>query len=295
MRRVAVDTAAKNKSGEPRLGPEFWLTRAPLPAFVPVAGNHIPLLSQMDAMTQRDADQFSAQSLEGHFPKPPAPMLPSETSLTWQLSGRFRHQHRDLTAAAATSRRAADEKNGQVVEEVVLALLIRDDGHPASLREWASLCTVRAVNRTTLACFAAAMANGELPLLPGEWLAGKHIGACNWSIPRMTSIPDSRAKTCAGVLPASATPAATVGSPAADSSGGREYSGLRYLIGNQLPKVFDRDPLTIALSPDGVTWNWVGAVRGGAPPKRYPGFGKGPGYQYPGNSWRLLCAHQAYM
>ena len=56
---------------------------------------------------------------------------------------------------------------------------------------------------------------------------------------------------------------------------------MRYLIGNQLPKLFDRDPLTIALSVDGVSFDRVFAVRAGAPPRRYPGTGKGPGYQYP--------------
>ena len=58
----------------------------------------------------------------------------------------------------------------------------------------------------------AAAANGEAMLSPAQ---------CNWSAVVETNIPDSRSKTCAGAL---------------------APEGLRYLIGNQLPKLWDRAP-----------------------------------------------------
>ena len=58
----------------------------------------------------------------------------------------------------------------------------------------------------------SAAANGETMLSPAQ---------CNWSAVVETNIPDSRSKTCAGAL---------------------APEGMRYLIGNQLPKLWDRAP-----------------------------------------------------
>jgi hypothetical protein len=74
-----------------------------------------------------------------------------------------------------------------------------------------------------------------------------------------TNIPDSPSLTCVGKLP----------------------GGQVYLIGNQIPKQWRRDPLTIALSKDGFAFDRAWAIRYGAPKIRYKGAHKGVGYQYP--------------
>ena len=142
----------------------------------------------------------------------------------------------------------------EAIAAVKLALVIRDDNpglNPSWL--WASLCSLR-LNASSEAELLRAIHNGENYMSPTK---------CNWSLPVQTKIPDSRSKTCAGVLPAA------------------DGDGDRFIIGNQLPKRFDRDPLTIVLSANGVSFDRIFAVRAGAPAKRYPGVGKGPGYQYP--------------
>jgi hypothetical protein len=219
MRRVEVDA----RSGESTLGPVFWATGATLPPFAPPSAHTFPLLSAMDAQTQRDAEYYRAAAISGMVPTPPAPMQKSETSITWQQPVK--------PSLRAGTGAVTDAEAGQPVD---LAMLIRDDGTPSSLREWASLCSVPAVNRSVLSHFAAAVANGELPLVLGA--------KCNWTMPLRTGIPDSRALTHAGILPA--------------ASGDGQAWGLRYLLGNQLPKLFDRDPLTISLSTDGGEHIW---------------------------------------
>lgn len=70
---------------------------------------------------------------------------------------------------------------------------------------------------------------------------------CLWSDPVFTSIPDSHSRTCASALP----------------------DGRIYLLGAQLTR--GRDPLTLALSKDGLAFDKVWAVRSQAPPIRFPG------------------------
>jgi hypothetical protein len=180
----------------------------------------VKVLSTMDAQTRADIAQYTRQLTSGRVPKPPLPMRPSETSLTWQIPP---HQQGavepDYKPSDTSSQRHIGSNDSTTA--VYLAKLIRDDGQPASLREWASLCVVERVNRTALARFAGGMANGEIPLL---------AGACNWTVPMITSIPDSRALTASGIL---------------HSRRDGSLAGLRYLIGNQLPAVFDRDPLSV--------------------------------------------------
>lgn len=139
---------------------------------------------------------------------------------------------------------------------------------------WASECELH-LPAEELQRMRRQYANGEL-LVSGPGAASQ----CNWTTPVETNIPDSRSKTCAGTLPSNRT----------DSGGPTVFNGTRYLLGNQLSKIWDRDPLTISLSHDGVDFNCVLAVRArcldgahcpGPGHQFFPGFGKGPGYQYP--------------
>jgi hypothetical protein len=82
---------------------------------------------------------------------------------------------------------------------------------------------------------------------------------CNWTTPVVSSVPDSHSRTCAAAFPA---------------------SGDIYLVGNQVVK--GRDPVTLAVAKDGLIFDQHWAVRAGAPPVKYPGHAKGPGFQYPG-------------
>lgn len=82
-----------------------------------------------------------------------------------------------------------------------------------------------------------------------------------WPTAVITNIPDSVSKPHAGNLP----------------------DGSAYLLGNHVPKLWRRDPLTLALSKDGKYFSKVWAVRYGSPRPRnkQPGDFRGPGYQYP--------------
>lgn len=88
-----------------------------------------------------------------------------------------------------------------------------------------------------------------------------------WTVPVRTDVPDSPSRTAVGSLP----------------------DGTVFLAGNQLSEPFNqarrphytRDPLTLALSTDGVAFDRAVAVRSGSPKIRLPGKGKGRGYQYP--------------
>lgn len=203
--------------------------------------SYMAQLEEMDAVSQADANELAAKRLLQVVPKALAPRVWSERSITFQAS----------TPTTAQ-----------------LALLIRDDGTPSSLTMWASLCELSA-SPAELQRIRTQHANGEFILSDHQ---------CNWSAPVQTNIPDSRSKTCSGTLP-----------PPRSADGGGAV-GLRYLLGNQLPKIWDRDPLTISLSKDGVSFDCVLAVRArcvdgqhcpGPGHQFFPGFGKGPGYQYP--------------
>ena len=85
-------------------------------------------------------------------------------------------------------------------------------------------------------------------------------GGQSWSTPTQTNVPDSPSKTISGTLP----------------------DGRTYMIGNQVnDKAYERDPLTLAISRDGVNYDWAAAIRFDRPGIEFPGDGKGPGYQYP--------------
>lgn len=82
---------------------------------------------------------------------------------------------------------------------------------------------------------------------------------CNWTEPTPSNLPDAHSRSCAGPLP-----------------GGK---GI-YLVGAQNPH--GRDPVTLAISADGLKFDMHWAVNYGAPPVRHPGKYKGTGFQYPG-------------
>ena len=85
-------------------------------------------------------------------------------------------------------------------------------------------------------------------------------GGATWTEPQQTNVPDSPSKTVSGMLP----------------------DGRVYMVGNQTNEVaYGRDPLTLAISRDGVHFDWAAAIRYDAPNIEFPGKGKGKGYQYP--------------
>lgn len=55
--------------------------------------------------------------------------------------------------------------------------------------------------------------------------------------------------------------------------------GAIYLVGNQIES--GRDPVTLSIARDGLSFDRAFSVRAGAPPVRYPGHAKGAGFQYP--------------
>jgi hypothetical protein len=75
------------------------------------------------------------------------------------------------------------------------------------------------------------------------------------------------------------------------------------LIGNQVAPKFEdadrrhyrRDPLTVSVSPDGMNFTHVYALRHDAPDLRIDGVGgRGPGFQYPGAIARSGMLHVLY-
>jgi len=102
---------------------------------------------------------------------------------------------------------------------------------------------------------------------------------CEWSTPQISSLPDSGSRTCAARFPT-----------------GADAVGV-YLVGNQIEK--GRDPVTLSVSKDGVTFDRHWSVRytnqsasieeGGSCP-RWVGHAKGCGFQYPGAM--IDVAHQ---
>ena len=94
-------------------------------------------------------------------------------------------------------------------------------------------------------------------------------GGLHWPPALPTNIPDSPSRTTCLVL----------------------EDGTVLLIGNQVAPRFEdaerrhyrRDPLTLSISPDGLRFTRVYAVRHGAPGIRISGIGgRGPGFHYPG-------------
>ena len=91
---------------------------------------------------------------------------------------------------------------------------------------------------------------------------GDSAALCNWSMPVPTDIPDSHSLTSSGTLP----------------------DGQTFLLGTQVNNTHSRharDPLTLSLSMDGVSFDRVWAVRAGAPDIRFPGSSKDYGFAYP--------------
>jgi hypothetical protein len=86
--------------------------------------------------------------------------------------------------------------------------------------------------------------------------------SCNWSMAVPTTIPDSHTRTHVGSLP----------------------DGRTYLLGTQVSNTsirHKRDPLTLSLSPDGLSFTQAYALQYGCPERRYNGSHKDYGYAYP--------------
>ena len=82
-----------------------------------------------------------------------------------------------------------------------------------------------------------------------------------WPMAKKTNIPDSPSKTASGVLP----------------------DGSVFIVGNFIDKLWQRDPLILARSTDGIHFGEAYALRAGASVAREKNQGdhKGQGYQYP--------------
>ena len=78
-----------------------------------------------------------------------------------------------------------------------------------------------------------------------------------WTTASRTNFPDANSRSTAGVLP----------------------DGRVYVISNT--SQVGRDPLTISLSEDGLTFDEAAVIRNNAPPLRYEGRWKNMGFQYP--------------
>jgi hypothetical protein len=98
-------------------------------------------------------------------------------------------------------------------------------------------------------------------LAAADWLNDGGVAQCNWSVPVPTNIQDAPSRTCAGALP----------------------SGGIWVLGNQ--GGVGRDPLTVSVAPDGIGFDRAYVLAHHAPPVRFPGRAKGPGFQYPSGMW----------
>lgn len=128
--------------------------------------------------------------------------------------------------------------------------------------EWASVCNLYLSDeqrqQQDAAAVATALSDDAFPLQ--QWKAQQI--ACNWSMAVPTTIPDSHTRTHVGTLP----------------------DGRTYLLGTQVSNTslrHKRDPLTLSLSPDGLSFTQVFALRYGCPERRYNGSHKDYGYAYP--------------
>ncbi len=81
-------------------------------------------------------------------------------------------------------------------------------------------------------------------------------GATDWAPPVRTDFPDAYSRAAAGNLP----------------------DGTAYVISNPGN---GRDPIVISLAADGLTFDRHAVLASGAPPRRFEGVAKGPGFQYP--------------
>ncbi len=80
-----------------------------------------------------------------------------------------------------------------------------------------------------------------------------------WSMPVLTDMPDSQSMQCCGNLP----------------------DGTAYMINCPSRELWQRVPLAITLSRDGITFDRSFVVRGTPPERRYEGKSKTFGYSYP--------------
>ncbi|PTX91529.1 hypothetical protein DB354_16745 [Opitutus sp. ER46] len=146
---------------------------------------------------------------------------------------------------------------------------VAGEGVPARASDGAALMepfSYRSVHGPVL-CLRSAQGADTKPRQRNRLYVSFPTAEGGWSIPQPTNIPDAPSRAQALRLP----------------------DGRVVLVGNQIATRFDqaqhlrRDPLTLALSPDGETFDRVFALRAGAPGKhRWAGItGRGIGFSYP--------------
>ena len=259
------------------LGPPFWLNRT-VPAYCTNSSAEeckYPTYLEMDAVTRADAAQLLASFVrtlvvypdESTDAKKIKTAEGTEEERKQTDSPRRQLQH--LNVGDDDMHSSGMHYNERSLYAVPgtrdLVLLLR--GYPHALS--AALCTLpaspygtapfTAVSRSCRSGVGDAFMNLVELVNLGSANSGGKPRICNWTSPIPTDMPDSGSRTCAAPLP--------------------DGKGI-YLVGNQIDR--GRDPVTIATSHDGLTWDNAWAVRYGAPPVRYPGEAKGPGFQYPG-------------
>lgn len=227
---------------KPTLGPVFWLNRTVPQGFEQYG---FKTYLEMDATTRRDAEQYLASTVRTLFRAPDQDH--------GGLGSEMKYNERSVYLVPGTRTvmnlvRGPDKQLTAVTCELPAP---KDTLPPAE-----------AFSMTLFSCRAGV---GDRFLALTELLASGFDNksdprVCEWSDPVLSSIPDARSRTCAGPL---------------DGQG----SGI-YLVGAQNPE--GRDPVTLAIAQDGINFDRQWAVRWGAPPVRYPGLAKGPGFQYPG-------------
>lgn len=215
-----------------------------------------PTYLQMDAITRSDAEQLLASLVRTLVASPdemrwdgsqPAtlPAGRNAESLAPGLSDSMRYNERSLYMIPGT-------------RQLVLLLRGMKGGLSASLCDLPEVPTVE--EHTLFSCRSGVGdAFMNLVELVADYGPSSDPRVCNWSAPVLSTLPDSGSRTCATLLP-----------------GGKGV----FLVGNQIDK--GRDPVTLSVSLDGRVYDRHWAVRYGAPPVRYPGTAKGPGFQYPG-------------
>eukprot|EP00041_Stephanoeca_diplocostata_P032763 m.1058599 g.1058599 ORF g.1058599 m.1058599 type:complete len:478 (+) comp24208_c0_seq3:180-1613(+) len=264
------------------LGPIFWLSTQPPPVFREYG---FPGYVDMDKQTQLDALTILQRQIN--------------TTVSYSGSDDGGFNERSLYALP---------RNG-TQSPIHLALWLRKQGKAAEAMNtwnessissasedirtiWASTCVLPAdgddiarartaqssrTHANTGTCVAGTGAY-EYKLLPAgatlvhrERAVNPTIGwkqgspgpiQCNWTVPQPTNIPDAPSRTCAGPLP--------------------DGNGV-WTLGNQ--GGHGRDPLVVSTSADGITFDRAAVVAWDAPPVRYPGNAKCPGFQYPSGIW----------
>ena len=280
MRRVGIGANATHPG---TLGAPFWLNIT-VPSYCSnLTDCEYPTYLEMDDVTRRDAEQLLASFIRTTVVTPDVggassgsvPSAPSAPRAATSSFPTMQYNERSLYMVPGTR---------------TLVLLLRGKAGGLSV----STCKLphqKTASEQTL--FSCRPGIGDAFMNLVEIVADASNASdprtCNWSAPVMSTLPDSGARTCAGRFPKGSS-----------ASAGKHLDGGVYLVGNQIES--GRDPVTLALSRDGITFDRHFAIRytsdgkqkatitnGGACP-RWEGHAKGCGFQYPGAM--IDVAHQ---